>query len=63
MNRARSADGGRRNGVCVKWSGFVFAQRILYVCIVSMDQPGRVANPARRQLNRENQYFPVRVRA
>ena len=28
----------------------------------SMDQPGKVANPARGQLNRENGYFPVRVR-
>ena len=27
------------------------------------DQPGKVASPARGQLNRENQYFPVRVRA
>ena len=27
----------------------------------SMDQPGKVANPARRQLNRENEYSPVRV--
>ena len=28
----------------------------------SMDQPGKVANPARRgQLNRENKYFPVQV--
>ena len=27
----------------------------------SMDQPGKVANPARGQLNRENEYFPVRV--
>ena len=25
----------------------------------SMDQPGKVANPARGQLNRENEYFPV----
>ena len=25
----------------------------------SMDQPGMVANPARGQLNRENEYFPV----
>ena len=32
-------------------------------CSKSMDQPGKVANPARGQLNRENQYFPVRVRA
>ena len=29
----------------------------------SMDEPGKVANPARGQLNRENDYFPVRVRA
>ena len=29
----------------------------------SMDQPGKVANPARGQLSRENEYFPVRVRA
>ena len=29
----------------------------------SMDQPRRVANPVRGQLNRENEYFPVRVRS
>ena len=29
----------------------------------SMDQPGKVGNPARGQLNRENKYFPVSVRA
>ena len=29
----------------------------------SMDQPGKVANPARGQLNKEIGYFPVRVRA
>ena len=28
-----------------------------------MDQPGKVANPSRGQLNRENEYFPARVRA
>ena len=28
-----------------------------------MDQPGKVANPARGQLNRENGYSPVPVRA
>ena len=28
----------------------------------SMDQPGKVANPARGLLNRENECFPVRVR-
>ena len=26
-----------------------------------MDQLGKVANPARGQLNRENEYFPVAV--
>ena len=29
----------------------------------SMDQSGKVANPARGQLNRENEYSPVLVRA
>ena len=29
----------------------------------SMDQPGKVVNSARGQLNRKNEYFPVRVRA
>ena len=28
-----------------------------------MDQPGNVANPARGQLNRKNEYSPVPVRA
>ena len=27
----------------------------------SMDRPGKVDNPARGQLNRENEYFSVRV--
>ena len=40
----------------------------MYVCMVityskSMGQPGKVASPARGQLNRKNEYFPVRVRA
>ena len=42
--------------------------RNLYVCMVthigkSMDQPGKVASPARGQLDRKIEYFPVRVRA
>ena len=28
-----------------------------------MDQPGKVASPARGQLNGKNEYFPVRVRS
>ena len=28
-----------------------------------IDQPDKVANPSRGQLNRENEYFPVLVRA
>ena len=40
----------------------------MYVCMFThivkgMDQPGKVDNPARGQLNRENEYFPVRFRA
>ena len=40
----------------------------MYVCIVityskGMDQLGKVANPARGRLNRENEYFPVPVHA
>ena len=29
----------------------------------SKDQPGKVANPVRGQLNKENEYFPVCARA
>ena len=34
-------------------------------CSKSMDQSGnsKVASPARGQLNRKNEYFPVRVRS
>ena len=40
----------------------------MYVCMAitykkSKDQPGKVANPARGQMKRENGYFPVLVRA
>ena len=43
----------------------------MYVCMYvyghtyskSMDRPGKVANPARGQVNRENEYSSVRVRA
>ena len=35
-----------------------------YTYSKNMDQPGKVANPARgQQLNRVNGYFPARVRA
>ena len=49
---------------------FFFQQPIIMydVCMVityskSMDQPGKVANPARGQLNRENEQFLVPIRA
>ena len=32
-----------------------------HVCMVTHNQPGKVASPARGQLNRKNEYFPVRV--
>ena len=39
----------------------------MYICIVhvqhNLDQPGKVTNPARGQLDRQNEYFPVRVPA
>ena len=41
----------------------------MYVCMhgrhikQSLDQPIEVANPALGQLNRENEYYPVLVRA
>ena len=41
----------------------------MYVCMYghhiyqSMDQPGKAANPACGQLNRENEYSPVPMRA
>ena len=46
-----------------------FSDADMYVCMYghhiyqSMDQPGKVANPARGQLNRENEHSPVPVRA
>ena len=36
---------------------------MVITCSKSKDQPGKVASPARSQLNRENEYFPARVRA
>ena len=33
-----------------------------HTCRKSMDQPGKVASPARGQLNKENKYSPVPVR-
>ena len=53
----------------VSWSQQNICRESMYVCMYghtyskSMDQPGKVANPARGQLNKENEYFPVRVRA
>ena len=36
---------------------------MIITCSKSIDQPGKVANHARGQLNRENEYFPVPFRA
>ena len=35
----------------------------IHITRVRMDQPGKLANPASGQLNSENKYFPVPVRA
>ena len=37
--------------------------RMVTTCSRRMDQPGKVVNPTRGQLNRENEDFPVPVRA
>ena len=47
--------------------GILKVRAVMYgMCMVThlarMDQSGKVANPARDQLNRENEYSPVRVR-
>ena len=34
-----------------------------HTCSKSMDQPGKVVNPARGPLNKKNNYFSVPVRA
>ena len=36
---------------------------IIYSRVPGMDQPGKVANPARGQLTREKEYSPVPERA
>ena len=41
----------------------VFNSMYRHTCSKSIDQPGKVANPARGQVKRENEYFSVRVRA
>ena len=48
---------------------FAIRRRFLACCMYghtysnSKDQPGKVTSPARGQLNRKNEKFPVRVRA
>ena len=57
-------DGGRKACLINSFKGDQ-DRELLYGHTYSkiMDQPGKVANPARGQLNRKNEYFPVRVRA
>ena len=66
---ARSTVRHASSVVCVACTKSGFAQPHplytvwLHKCSKSMDQPGKVANSARGQLNRENEYLSVRVRA
>ena len=46
--------------VCMSVCMYVWSH--MYTFSKSMDQPGKVANPARGQLKRENEYFSVPVR-
>ena len=66
-NPARERDGPRPTTVVVAFSheyGFILLWYMYgHTYSKGMDQPGKVANPARGQLIRENEYFPVRVRA
>ena len=46
----------------------LYTMLLKYLCMVitfgkGKDQPGKVANPARGQLNRKNDFLPVPVRA
>ena len=41
----------------------LYSHQILLVWCKGKDHPGKVANPARGQLNRENEYFRVPARA
>ena len=55
--------------VCTEYVCIVITYGIcMYTCMVityskGVDPPGEVANPARDQLNREKDFFPVPVRA
>ena len=54
--------------VCMYVPMYVCMYVCIYVCMVitynkGKDQPGKVANPVRGQLNREKESFPVPVRA
>ena len=45
-------------------ASFCYHHRCMVItCSKSMHRPGKVVNPARGQLNRENEFFPVHVRA
>ena len=44
--------------VCV----FVCVCMVTHIAELWINRYGKVANPARGQLNRKNEYFPVRIR-
>ena len=58
----RCSDGMEREA-CVCDHGFERSDLYAEIIIIIMDEPGKVANRARGQLNRKNENFPVRVRA
>ena len=49
--------------VCKYECIFIMYVRMVITCSKGKDQPGKVANLARGQLNGENTFFPVPVRA
>ena len=47
----------------IQYIFYTVAPAMVITCSKSIDQPGKVANSAHGQLNRENGYFPVCVDA
>ena len=60
---------GQHNACCNAMQSLIVCMYSHLLCMYghtytkSMDQPRKVANPARGQLNRENEKFSVRVRS
>ena len=61
VSTVSSASQASDRHACVTWV-ILLCRLYIDTFSKSMGQPGKVANPTRGQLKRENEYFPVRVR-